>query len=242
MSLILVSTPIGHLGDVTVRALEELRAADVIIGEDRRVASTLLKRLGVTSPSALPQAIELLNEHSTDADLTRLLELCRDRRAALITDCGTPGFADPGARLASLCRKEGIPVTAAPGASSLMAALTLSGLHLESFVFVGFLPQEQSQRRNLLRQLKSETRALVVMDTPYRLGRLLDELAQVWPSRQAVLVADATQPTESVERCKLAELAARWRDKKAEFILIVEAAPSGPTSRPRGPDSSPRRR
>ena len=122
MPLKLVATPIGDPKDITLRAIDVLKEADVVIGEERREVSKLLKSLGIEA-----KMLELLNEHSRDNDVTDLLELCRTKSVALVTDCGTPGFCDPGARLVAACRREGILSTPVPGASSLMCLLSVSG-------------------------------------------------------------------------------------------------------------------
>lgn len=216
MGLELVATPIGDPGDITLRAIEALKAASIVVGEERKEVSKLLKRLGIEG-----KRMELLNEHSRDEDVKELADFCAKERVALVTDCGTPGFCDPGARLVALCRKRGIPVRSLPGASSLMVILSLSGRDLRQFVFRGFLPAEREERARALTELEREKRPIVLMDTPYRLGRLLQELAAKWPKRQALLGLDFTLPTEDVWEGELSALSARAKDRKAEFMLVV---------------------
>jgi 16S rRNA (cytidine1402-2'-O)-methyltransferase len=240
MSLKVVATPIGNPGDITLRAIEALKAAEVVIGEERREVSTLLKRIGATTAE-----IRLLNEHSGDDDIKELLELCRDQDVALVSDAGTPGFCDPGARLVAACRRERIPVTALPGASSLMCLLALSGGQsqeqkrdqkvgpkvgqkidpkidqIREFVFRGFLPAERDARAQALRQLANERRPIVLMDTPYRLGKLLEELAALYPTRKALIGTNLTLENELVLEDTLAALAPRFAGQKAEFILLL---------------------
>jgi len=219
MSLTMVATPIGNSGDITLRAIETLRSAEVVIGEEFREVTTLLKRLDIARPSEL----RVLNEHSKADELKELVELCRQRRVVLVSDCGTPGFCDPGANLVAACRAEGIEVSGAPGVSSLMALLMISGLRLDRFVFRGFLPAERGARGQALQELKQERQAVVLMDTPYRLEKLLSELAELLPNREAVLGVNLTGPDEKVERAKLQELARRYAGQKAEFLLILLA-------------------
>ncbi len=216
MPLKIVATPIGNLGDITLRALEALKGADAVIGEERREASTLLKRLGLES-----RDLRLLNEHSTDADVAELLELCRAKNVALVSDAGTPGFCDPGARLVAACRGAGVPVTALPGASSLMCLLSLAGARIDQFLFRGFLPAERETRNAALRELGNESRAAIVMDTPYRLGKLLSELATLFPKRRALLGLDLTLENELALEGTLPELAAKTAGRKAEFVLLL---------------------
>jgi 16S rRNA (cytidine1402-2'-O)-methyltransferase len=216
MSLQIIATPIGNPGDITLRAIESLRAAEIVIGEERAEVSKLLKRLEITG-----KRLELLNEHSKDKDVAELLELCRSQKVALVSDCGTPGFCDPGAKLVRACRAAGIQVEALPGASSLMALLSVNGSDMKEFLFRGFLPAEREERAQALNELKRERRAVVLMDTPYRLSRLLSELAQTFGERKALIGLDLTQPTEKIIEASLSQLAKDFADKKAEFILLL---------------------
>lgn len=219
MSLELIATPIGDPGDITLRAIETLRAADIVIGEERRDVSTLLKRLGLEG-----KRMELLNEHTRDEDLGDLLSLCRESRVALVTDCGTPGFCDPGARLVALCRSSRIPVRPVPGASSLMCLLSVSGSDMREFLFRGFLPAAREERTAALAELARERRPVILMDTPYRMGRLIEELAAHFPSRRVLLGCDFTQPAESIFEARASDLPTLVGDRKAEFILALYPA------------------
>jgi 16S rRNA (cytidine1402-2'-O)-methyltransferase len=216
MSLHLIAIPIGDPGDISQRAIETLKAAELIIGEERREVSTLLKRLGIEG-----KRLELLNEHSSDKDVDDLKELCQAHPVALVSDCGTPGFCDPGARLVAACRASKIVVSPVPGASSLMCLLSISGYNMREFLFRGFLPAEREARVLALRELERERRPVILMDTPYRLGRLLSELSERWPERRALLGCDFTQPTETIIEAELGKLRSLVGDRKAEFILAV---------------------
>jgi 16S rRNA (cytidine1402-2'-O)-methyltransferase len=216
MALKLVATPIGHPQDITLRAIETLKTADLVIGEERREVSKLLKALGIEG-----KTIELLNEHSTPDDVLALKELCREKVVALVTDCGTPGFCDPGARLVAACRAEGLVASPVPGASSLMCLLSVSGTDMREFLFRGFLPAERESRTAAIRELERERRPVIIMDTPYRLGKLLTELAARFPERRALLGCDFTQETESIHEGKLKDLARQIGERKAEFILAL---------------------
>ena len=221
MSLELIATPIGDLGDITLRAIECLRAADVVIGEERKEVSKLLKRLEIEG-----KRLELLNEHTREDDLKDLVQLCRSSRVALVTDCGTPGFCDPGSRLVSLCRAEGVISKPIPGASSLMCLLSVSGRYLSEFLFRGFLPAEKEARAAALNELVRERRPVILMDTPYRMGRLLEELAERFPLRKVLLGCDFTQNTELIIEATAAELPKLIGERKAEFILALLPAES----------------
>lgn len=216
MSLHLIAVPIGHPGDITLRAVETLKGADVVIGEERKEVSKLLKSLGIEG-----KRLELLNEHSSDQDVRDLLKLCATQKVALVSDCGTPGFCDPGARLVAACRSEGLASSPVPGASSLMCLLSVCGHDMREFLFRGFLPAEREARALAFRDLERERRPVILMDTPYRLGRLLEELASRWPERRAVLGCDFTQSTETVIEASLKELPRLVGERKAEFIMAV---------------------
>jgi 16S rRNA (cytidine1402-2'-O)-methyltransferase len=216
MPLTLIATPIGNPRDISERAIASLKTAEIVIGEERREVSKLLKSLGIEG-----KTLELLNEHSTDEDVKQLRDLCRDKQVALVTDCGTPGFCDPGARLVAACRADGLITSPVPGASSLMCLLSVSGRDMREFLFRGFLPAERESRAAALRELERERRPVVIMDTPYRLTKLLGELAARFPERRALLGCDFTQATESIHEGKLKDLASAIGERKAEFILAL---------------------
>ena len=216
MPLHLIATPIGNSKDISLRAIETLREADVVIGEERKEVSTLLKFHGIEG-----KQLELLNEHSKDEDVQDLLALCKTMKVALVSDCGTPGFCDPGARLVAACRAKGLISSPIPGASSLMCLLSMSGQPMQQFLFRGFLPVDKEERRNAIQDLGREQRPVVLMDTPYRLGRLLSELAQLWPDRRALIGCNFTQPNEIVLEGTVSELEKRFTEQKLEFILAL---------------------
>jgi 16S rRNA (cytidine1402-2'-O)-methyltransferase len=218
MALTLVATPIGNSQDIGLRALSALKEADFIIVEEFKESTAILRAHGISG-----KQYEQLNEHSTKEDLSRLTQLCREHSVALITDCGTPGFCDPGADLVAACRREKIPVISIPGASSLMTLLSLSGERLDQFVFRGFLPAENVAREAAWKELKKEKRALVLMDTPYRLQKMLQELALYFPLRKALLLLNATQDSEQIHEASGKELISLDLPKKAEFMLLLLA-------------------
>lgn len=217
MSLTLVSVPIGNIDDITLRALKTLKSAEIIIGEERKPLFRLLKQLEVPRP----EHFELLNEHTSKEELPHLVELCKNKSVALVTDCGTPGFCDPGAQLVKLCRKENIPVTANPGACSLTTFISLTGHRLDQFDFVGFLPRESSERFSKLKDLRKKTRAFIVMDTPYRLTKTLQETAEVFKGSHAVLGLNLTQEDELVLSDKIEKVFKSAPKAKKEFLLLI---------------------
>ena len=216
MALFIVATPIGNPGDFSERARATLKGADVVIGEEGKMARRLLKQAG-----ALPKEIHLLNEHSDADDVNHLAEMCLTKNVALISDCGTPGFSDPGPRLVERCRSLGVAVSPVPGASSLTTLLSVSSQPLRQFLFVGFLPANMEQRKVALKKLKSEQKAMILMDTPYRLTRLLAEVALTFKGRRALLGLDMTKENEVYLEDRIENLEKLIPREKAEFMLLI---------------------
>lgn len=217
--LYIVSTPIGHPKDITLRALEVLDAADFIIGEEQRIASTFLKRLKLSH-----KTLHLLNEHSTERDVEELTQLCKNHQVALISDCGTPSFYDPGYQLIQQCRKKNILATAVPGASSLMTLLSLVSQQVNQFYFAGFLPADNEQRSIKFQALRTHSEPLILMDTPYRLLKLLTELDTHFSQRQILLGLNLTQESEMIIEGTPQNLIRALTHRgieKAEFILLI---------------------
>ncbi len=217
--LSVVALPIGNLEDITLRALNLLKDAEVIVGEERKELIPLLKHYEIDIQS---KQIEFLNEHSDKSDVLELMNLCKTKKVVLVSDCGTPVFCDPGSQLILQCRANGIDVSSAPGASSLMTLLSLSSQKLTSFYFLGFLAREKSARASEIKRLASLKESFIVMDTPYRLKATIDQLASVLPKRKALLGCDLTQPTEKVLEGPLAQINSQIKEgEKKEFILLV---------------------
>ncbi len=217
--LSIVATPIGNPKDITLRALEILQDADIVIGEERKEASTLLKKLQISN-----KPLYFLNEHSTVDDLKELLSFCETQKVALISDCGTPSFYDPGFQLVKLCRAKKIPVVSAPGASSLMTLLSLVSEKVTQFYFAGFLPADNEIRLKELKKLCTSPQPIVLMDTPYRLLKLLSELEPLLKQRLILLGVNLTQEDElTLEGTTQDVIIALQKKeiKKAEFILLV---------------------
>lgn len=214
--LYLVATPIGEFSEITLRALEVLKHCEVIICESTKETSKLLKHHALSG-----KKYEILNEHSTPEDLRSLVQICGQQDVALVSDCGTPGFCDPGPDLIALCRAQKISVRSVLGASSLMGLLSLSSVRLKEFVFRGFLPAENEERKKEIQKLKAEKRAIVLMDTPYRLKKLLSEMAEALPQRSALLVTNLSQDDEAFFEASLKNLPSQVTTEKAEFMLLV---------------------
>jgi 16S rRNA (cytidine1402-2'-O)-methyltransferase len=215
--LYIIATPLGHYGDITIRGREILASCDFVIGEEFRPTSTLLKKIGLEQ-----KEIYELNEHTRDKDLAELVDLCRNHKVAFVSDCGTPNFCDPGFQLISKLRREKIPLQALPGPSSLALIISLSSEKIDSFVFEGFLPAEREKRGQKLQNLAQEKRPIVLLETPYRIGKLLAELAEVMPQRRALLGLDLTLETEKVEEASLKKLSETFSTStKAEPVLLI---------------------
>jgi 16S rRNA (cytidine1402-2'-O)-methyltransferase len=217
-TLYIVSTPIGNPDDITLRAIEVLKNADAVVCEEYKPGSTLLKRLNIEGKELL-----LLNEHNEETQAAELLvRLLNGETLALFSDCGTPVFSDPGAYLIQLAAGSGVTVSPVPGASSLMAALSVLDMKLERFVFTGFLPREPERRRAELMRYKGMRMALVVMETPYRLTALLEDVSKTFGKRQWVTVAyNLTLPGEMVFRGEVENVLRQTAGRKGEFVLVV---------------------
>jgi len=216
--LYVVAIPIGNAADITTRAVETLAQVDAILCEERKNGSRLLKSLGIDKP------LLELNEHNEAEQVHEImLMLAQGQSLALISDCGTPVFSDPGKKLLQLLYDMNIPVTPLPGASSLMAALSVCPYDLEEFLFIGFLPVKSEQRQKKLSRLRQADYPLVFMDTPYRMHKLLQEVQQVFGKKQSVFLAcDLTTPEECLYLGPIDEILAKTQNRKAEFILILD--------------------
>ena len=216
--LTLIATPIGRTDEITLRALELLRNADVVVCESTKEASKLLKVHEIKA-----KKYEVLDEHSTAEDVSELLELCREQQVVLVSDCGTPSFCDPGFQLVSACRKAGIMVQSALGPSSLMGLLSLSSERINQFYFRGFIPAETVAREKEWNELKRTKEAVILMDTPYRLKKMLDECCLHLPDRKILLTLNLSQDDETVLEGPPALVRTRLNFEKAEFMILVYA-------------------
>lgn len=216
MSLFVIATPIGHYQDLGHRALEVLQKCPVIITEERKEGSRLLRHFGIAG-----RRLEELNEHSDQKSLGELVGLCRSQDVALISDAGTPGFCDPGADLVALCRKEGISVRSVPGPSSLMALLSISGRRLDEFYFRGFISPKTEERKDQLKQLRSSQVPVVLMDTPYRMKKLLTEIESELGDHHVLLGLNLSQDNEAFIEGRAGEILRKLPCEKAEFVLIL---------------------
>jgi len=214
--LYVVATPIGDPNEISLRALEVLKTCDLVICESTKETSQLLKFHGITG-----KKYELLNEHSKPEDLKFLLQECKDKKVALVSDCGTPAFCDPGADLVKQCAQNNIPMRSVLGASSLMGLISLAGLRLDQFLFRGFLPAENQARESAWLDLRKEKRPIVLMDTPYRLQKTLNDIEKHFSDHDVVLALDLTTEQERILRGRMSQIKKMSLPEKAEFILLI---------------------
>lgn len=230
MALYVVATPIGNPDDLSPRAARILRESPVVIGEEWKELKALLRQ--VEAPAE--QELYVLNEHSEKEDLDELIEVCKVKDAALVTDCGTPAFCDPGSDLVKACYENAIAVKSLPGPSSLACFISLCGVRLDQFVFRGFLPARGDDRDQAIVELKDERRPIILMDTPYRLKKLLEDLKTHLPQRELVLGLDLSTDSEMILRGSPGQVLKALKTEKAEFMLMLEGvgkASGGSTAR-----------
>lgn len=216
--LLVCATPIGNLGDVTLRVLDALKAADVIQAEDTRVTRKLLSRYDIHTP------LEAYHEHNRAVRTPELVErIERGERIALVSDAGTPGVSDPGEHLVDACLDAGVRVEVLPGASAILTALVASGLSTDAFYFGGFLPRKAGERARALAALAALDATLIFYESPGRTAATLVSLAEAFPGRQAALARELTKLHEEVARAEVGELARRFaeRELKGEVVLLV---------------------
>ena len=218
--LYVVATPIGNLDDITLRAIEVLKAADVIAAEDTRHSGNLLRHFEIRKP------LVSYHEHNEAMRSAELAErLAAGETVALITDAGMPGLSDPGARLIRKCIEQNLPYTIIPGASSILTALAGSGLSLEKFCFRGFLPVKSGQRERELRAAAEREETTVFFESPYRILKTLAACAEIMPERQLCAARELTKKFEEFRRGTASELLAHYtvHPAKGEITLVIGA-------------------
>ena len=211
------ATPIGNLGDVTMRAVDVLSRCDAIACEDTRVTGKLLKHLGLSKP------LWRYDDHAGENDRARLVAAMQDQAVVLVSDAGTPLVSDPGYRLVRDARAAGVSVTSLPGACAAIAGLTLSGLPNDRFLFAGFLPVKDKARRDMLDELAGIDATLVFYETGPRLMKSLETMAEIWPLREVAVARELTKLHEECRTGAAGELAAHYgeRPPKGEIVLLV---------------------
>ncbi len=234
--LYIVPTPVGNLEDMTFRAVKVLKEADLILAEDTRTSSVLLKHYDIHGRL---ESHHKFNEHKTS-------EMIKERilaglNVALISDAGTPGISDPGFLLVRTCAQEGIEVQTLPGATAFVPALVSSGYPCDRFCFEGFLPQKKGRQTKIL-SLAAETRTMVFYESPYRLVKTLEQFAEVFgPERECSVAREISKIHEEHRRGTLADVAAWYREHepKGEIVIIVAGAPEEKKARKKYGDDDP---
>ena len=231
--LYVVSTPIGNLEDISLRGLRVLKEADLIACEDTRQTLKLLSHFDIQ------RRLVSYHEHN---EITRapeiVIELEQGAKIALVSDAGTPTISDPGHRLVALCVRHGIQVVPVPGASAFVAALAGSGMAIEEFVFAGFLPSRQTQRRKALRTLAAEPRTIAIYEAPHRLLDTLEDALEILGNRPAVIAREVTKVYEEFVRGHIEDLVAAARKKRPRGEVTLLIGPSDGMTKHAGPEAS----
>jgi 16S rRNA (cytidine1402-2'-O)-methyltransferase len=235
-TLYLVATPIGNLEDMTLRALRTLKECDVVAAEDTRRTGQLLNYFGISRPIL---SCFRFNEARRSEEL--LSRLARGHTVALVTDAGSPGISDPGERVVRAAWAAGFRVEAVPGPCALVAALTASGLPTEEFHFIGFLPVKSGQRRRRLEALRTVSGTLVFYESPWRIEKLVGELAELFPASTLVLARELTKKFEEFLRGTPAQLLARLQQRRLKGEIVVMVSRQDETSTLEPTDPGPRR-
>ncbi len=223
-TLYVVATPIGNVADISLRALHLLSLADAIACEDTRNTAQLLGRYGISKP------LIAAHQHNEREVAEKILQrLQAGERIALVSDAGTPGVSDPGAKIVDAIKLAGLPVTPLPGASAAISALSASGLIHDRFYFVGFLPAKAGQRESILREVMNVPASLIFYEAPHRIIESVQAmLATFGPTRRIVLAREVSKLFEEIHRCPLSEaatwLAADSHREKGEYVILIEAA------------------
>ena len=215
-ALYVVGTPIGNLEDISLRALRLLREVKLIAAEDTRTTRRLLNAYDIKTP------LTSYHEHSRKAKLDYLLDYVEQEDLALVAEAGMPGLSDPGYDLIVAAIGRGIPVIPVPGASAVVAALVVSGLPTDQFLYLGFLPRRQGQRQRLLGSLIDERRTMVAFETPQRLGVALSDIGEILGDRRVSVCRELTKVHEEVFRGRVSQAREYFAEPRGEFSLVIE--------------------
>ncbi|MBU4124656.1 MAG: 16S rRNA (cytidine(1402)-2'-O)-methyltransferase [Nanoarchaeota archaeon] len=218
--LYIVSTPIGNLEDVTLRALRTLKEADYITAEDTRHTQKLLQKYEIKTPTLS------FHSYSSQTKLEKIVDLLKEgKEVALVSDAGTPGISDPAYALIRRAIEENVRIVPIPGASSLLAAIVISGLPMDKFVYLGFLPLKKG-RQTLLKSLQTEPRTLVIFESPHRILRTLESLKEYLGDRDIAVCRELTKIYEEALRMPISKAIEHFKNKspKGEFVLVVKGS------------------
>jgi 16S rRNA (cytidine1402-2'-O)-methyltransferase len=219
--LYIVATPIGNLGDITLRAIEVLKSVDAVAAEDTRYSGMLLKHFGIKKP------LVSFHEHNEAMRTAQLIDrLAAKQNIAVITDAGMPGLSDPGARLIRECIRRDLPFTIVPGPSSILTAIVGSGFSTEKFFFGGFLPVKSGGRERELRAANEREETTIFFESPYRLIKTLTACVEITQERPLCVARELTKKFEEYRRGTARELLAHYerRSPKGEIVLVIQGA------------------
>ncbi len=216
-NLYLVATPIGNLEDITLRAMRTLKEADIIVAEDTRHTLQLLNHLEISKPLMSYQ------RHSNEKKIIEIInKILEGNNIALVTDAGTPGISDPGEEIVKEAIKNNIKVTPIPGACALICALISSGLDTKEFTFLGFLPMNNKNRKEKLKEIKFSTNTIILYEAPHKLKETLRDLKEILGNRKIVLAHEMTKIHESFEFGTVKEFIEKISEPKGEYVIIIE--------------------
>jgi len=217
--LYLCATPIGNLGDMTERVISTLKEADLIACEDTRNTIKLLNHFEIKTKMT---SYHEFNKYDKAEELINFMQ--KGMNVALVTDAGTPGISDPGEVLVKRCHESGIPVTSLPGACALINALIISGLPTRRFAFEAFLPYDKKERKEILSEIKNDTRTLIFYEAPHHLLKTLKDLYEALGDREIALCKELTKRFETVLKLRLSEAIAKFEaeDPKGEFVIVID--------------------
>lgn len=227
-TLFVVGTPIGNLEDITRRAARVLSEASLVAAEDTRVSRRLLAHLELRVP------LVSYHRHNWRSRIPQLLNALETGNVALVCDAGMPGISDPGSQLVAAAAAQGFPVEVVPGPSALTAALSVSGLDADAFVFLGFLPRTRRDRRRRLREVASQPTTLVLFEAPHRLRATLEDALEELGDRAVALCRELTKLHEEVFRGPLSQAIDRAQEPRGEYVVVIAGAP---TEEPPDPES-----
>jgi len=216
-TLYVVSTPIGNLKDITYRAVEILREVDFILAEDTRTSSVLLSHYDIKKP------LLSYHEFNKEEQETKIIDLLNEGKSlALISDAGTPGISDPGYEIIKRVIEEGFYAVSIPGASAILSALVVSGLIIQPFTYIGFLPRKANDQKNVLEDYKTRKETLVIYESPMRIEKTLKILFEVLGDRNIAIARELTKAFETIIRTTLKEASSMEMNPKGEYVIIIE--------------------
>lgn len=221
--LFIVATPIGNLGDITLRAIDTLKQVALVACEDTRVTRVLLQKYDIKTPTTS------YAEHNKLQKLPQLIEQLKSADVALVSDAGMPGINDPAYELVNECIKSGVEVTIVPGPSAVLSALVASGLPTDQFTYAGYIPRSAGERRTFLEEALNERRTVVLLETPHRLSDSLADILDIGGDRHIAVCRELTKLHEEIFRGSVSQAIEHFREPRGEFTLVISGRPATDT-------------